>query len=322
MDEVIRYINLMIRNGNEASSGNLLRELIAFTNMILRDDREVGQNYDPASVIKKIEKLIEKNELEANNLNNKIESLKTENNKDEEIIKKLEKKIKNYEKKYEILHLRINDLFNEKNNIKKKENDELIKKQKEESKKNDTSKKQKEFKFEKYQRVIIYTDGACSGNPGPGGWGAVLISGEHKKEMSGGSKNTTNNIMEMTSILEALKALKQFPIFHNEKRKYQDKTDSIKVDYIDSAKNLVDHANRLFLYKSRTTPVTNVINNEESVKRLDRKLNKLKQIQKSNVKLGSLEAEVESKINNNLDRIIKGIRAQEGEKKNDFLSFK
>ena len=58
--------------------------------------------------------------------------------------------------------------------------------------------------------VIIYTDGACSGNPGPGGWGAVLISGEHKKEMSGGSKDTTNNIMELTAVIEGLKLLK-FP---------------------------------------------------------------------------------------------------------------
>jgi len=58
------------------------------------------------------------------------------------------------------------------------------------------------------QKVIIYTDGACSGNPGPGGWSAVLIYGEHKKEISGGSKETTNNIMELTAILEALKALK------------------------------------------------------------------------------------------------------------------
>lgn len=57
-------------------------------------------------------------------------------------------------------------------------------------------------------KVIIYTDGACSGNPGPGGWAAVLISGEYKKEISGGSKETTNNIMELTAILEALKALK------------------------------------------------------------------------------------------------------------------
>ena len=58
------------------------------------------------------------------------------------------------------------------------------------------------------QKVIIYTDGACSGNPGPGGWAAVLISGNNKKEISGGNKNTTNNIMELTAILEGLKALK------------------------------------------------------------------------------------------------------------------
>ena len=58
------------------------------------------------------------------------------------------------------------------------------------------------------QKVTIYTDGACSGNPGPGGWAAVLIYGEHKKEISGGNKETTNNIMELTAILEALKALK------------------------------------------------------------------------------------------------------------------
>ena len=59
------------------------------------------------------------------------------------------------------------------------------------------------------QKVIIYTDGACSGNPGPGGWAAVLIYGEHKKEIYGGNRNTTNNIMELTAIVEGLKALKQ-----------------------------------------------------------------------------------------------------------------
>ena len=59
------------------------------------------------------------------------------------------------------------------------------------------------------QKIIIYTDGACSGNPGPGGWAAVLIYGEYKKEIYGGSKNTTNNIMELTAIIEGLKALKQ-----------------------------------------------------------------------------------------------------------------
>ncbi|MCD6136521.1 ribonuclease HI, partial [Candidatus Bipolaricaulota bacterium] len=57
-------------------------------------------------------------------------------------------------------------------------------------------------------RVTIYTDGACSGNPGPGGWGAVLLSGEHRKEISGGDPQTTNNRMELTAAIEALRALK------------------------------------------------------------------------------------------------------------------
>lgn len=59
------------------------------------------------------------------------------------------------------------------------------------------------------EKVIIYTDGACSGNPGPGGWGVVLMYKEHKKELSGGNKETTNNIMEITAVLEGLKALKK-----------------------------------------------------------------------------------------------------------------
>ena len=59
------------------------------------------------------------------------------------------------------------------------------------------------------QDVEIYTNGACSGNPGPGGWGAVLIFGDHRKEMMGGDVETTNNRMEMSAAIEALNALKQ-----------------------------------------------------------------------------------------------------------------
>ena len=58
------------------------------------------------------------------------------------------------------------------------------------------------------EKVIIYTDGACSGNPGPGGWGAILMYKGVKKEISGGSKDTTNNIMEVTAVIEGLKMLK------------------------------------------------------------------------------------------------------------------
>ena len=58
-------------------------------------------------------------------------------------------------------------------------------------------------------KVTIYTDGACSGNPGPGGWGSILMAGENTKEISGGKKDTTNNIMELTAVIEALKLLKR-----------------------------------------------------------------------------------------------------------------
>jgi ribonuclease HI len=57
--------------------------------------------------------------------------------------------------------------------------------------------------------VEIYTDGACSGNPGPGGWGCVLMFNGHRRELSGGEKETTNNRMEMMAVIEALEALKR-----------------------------------------------------------------------------------------------------------------
>ena len=57
--------------------------------------------------------------------------------------------------------------------------------------------------------VTIYTDGACSGNPGPGGWAAILMASGAKKEMSGGERDTTNNRMELMAVIEGLKALKR-----------------------------------------------------------------------------------------------------------------
>ena len=58
-------------------------------------------------------------------------------------------------------------------------------------------------------KVEIFTDGACKGNPGPGGWGAILRYGKTEKEIYGSSKNTTNNIMELTAVIESLKNLKK-----------------------------------------------------------------------------------------------------------------
>ena len=59
------------------------------------------------------------------------------------------------------------------------------------------------------EEITIYTDGACSGNPGPGGWGEILMFGDTKKEISGGLDNTTNNVMELTAVIESLKMLKR-----------------------------------------------------------------------------------------------------------------
>jgi len=57
--------------------------------------------------------------------------------------------------------------------------------------------------------IQIYTDGACKGNPGPGGWGALLLAGKHRKELCGGEKETTNNRMELTAAIKALEAVKK-----------------------------------------------------------------------------------------------------------------
>lgn len=61
----------------------------------------------------------------------------------------------------------------------------------------------------KSEAVDLYTDGACKGNPGPGGWGVLLRFGDHEKELFGGEPNTTNNRMELTAVIEGLRSLKR-----------------------------------------------------------------------------------------------------------------
>ena len=85
-------------------------------------------------------------------------------------------------------------------------------------------------------KILIYTDGACSGNPGPGGWGTILMYKGHEKELSGRSKETTNNIMEMTAVIKGLKALKRDDI---EVEVYSDSSyvvDAFKEGWIDNWK--------------------------------------------------------------------------------------
>ncbi len=85
------------------------------------------------------------------------------------------------------------------------------------------------------KKVEIFTDGACSGNPGPGGWGAILRFGDAEKELSGGEKETTNNRMELTAAIEALKALKEpCEVILTSDSKYL--TDAINLGWLDAWK--------------------------------------------------------------------------------------
>ena len=67
------------------------------------------------------------------------------------------------------------------------------------------------------KKIEIFTDGACSGNPGPGGWGAILRFNGTEKELSGGEKDTTNNRMELTAAISALSVIKNTPSFNGKK---------------------------------------------------------------------------------------------------------
>ncbi len=82
------------------------------------------------------------------------------------------------------------------------------------------------------KKVVIYTDGACSGNPGPGGWGAILSYNGHMKEMSGGEENTTNNRMELMAAISSLEALKE----------------TCEVDLYSDSKYLVDSVNKGWVF--------------------------------------------------------------------------
>ena len=62
---------------------------------------------------------------------------------------------------------------------------------------------------EKKSEIVVYADGACKGNPGPGGWGVLIRMGQHSKELFGGELMTTNNRMELTAVIRALEALKR-----------------------------------------------------------------------------------------------------------------
>lgn len=138
---------------------------------------------------------------------------------------------------------------------------------------------------EKLKKVYIYTDGACSGNPGPGGYGAILIYNGKEKEISGGEKNTTNNKMEMMGVIKALELLKE-------------KCD-VEV-YSDSA-YVVNSVNNKWVYSWKKN---NWIKSDKSkAKNIDLWEKLLELISFHNVKFTKVKGHADNEYNNRCDKL-------------------
>lgn len=145
--------------------------------------------------------------------------------------------------------------------------------------------------MENLKKVTIYTDGACSGNPGPGGYGAVLIYNGNEKEISGGEKSTTNNKMEMMGVIKALEMLKE-------------KCD-VEV-YSDSA-YVVNSINNKWVYSWKKN---NWIKSDKSkAKNIDLWERLLELIDYHNVKFVKVKGHADNEYNNRCDRL--AVKARE-----------
>ena len=290
MDEVIRYINLMIKNGTEATNGSLLREIIAYSNMMLRNVKNQGTNFDPAIVIKEIIKLIKEDDEQEINLQNKIDVLKAEQENDEKKIKELENQIKKINKAYDKIHNKVSQLLIGKNKDLEEKNKKKIN-----NEKNRTSVKFKDnIKIKENDKIFkrldkhLYTD--------------------IKEE----------DIEEAVKINESIN--KKFE-YYKKNKKYKPSIPPVIYanDYENGTKNLVDFANRLFFYKvkSKTEPLNNKVN-VHTFERIDKKFDKLKKIQKSGYKYVPLVNQVENKLNDNLGKVIYNIQKEDEDKDNIY----
>ena len=290
MDEVIRYINLMIKNGTEATNGSLLREIIAYSNMMLRNVKNQGTNFDPAIVIKEIIKLIKEDDEQEINLQNKIDVLKAEQENDEKKIKELENQIKKINKAYDKIHNKVSQLLIGKNKDLEEKNKKKINNEKNRTSvkfKDNIKIKENNNNFKRLDKHL-YTD--------------------IKEE----------DIEEAVKINESIN--KKFE-YYKKNKKYKPSIPPVIYanDYENGTKNLVDFANRLFFYKvkSKTEPLNNKVN-VHTFERIDKKFDKLKKIQKSGYKYVPLVNQVENKLNDNLGKVIYNIQKEDEDKDNIY----
>lgn len=139
--------------------------------------------------------------------------------------------------------------------------------------------------MEKLKKVKIYTDGACSGNPGPGGYGAILIYNDVEKEISGGELNTTNNKMEMMGVIKALELLKE----------------KCDVEVYSDSSYVVNSINQKWVYSWKKNNW--VKSNKSKAKNIDLWERMLELISYHNVKFIKVKGHSDNKYNNRCDAL-------------------
>lgn len=135
------------------------------------------------------------------------------------------------------------------------------------------------------KKVILYTDGACSGNPGPGGYGAILIYNGVEKEISGGEKNTTNNKMEMMAVIKGLEMLKE----------------PCEVEVYSDSAYVVNSIEKGWIYSWKKNGWKKA--DKKEVKNIDLWERLLKQIEIHNVTFKKVKGHANDELNNRCDRI-------------------
>ena len=271
IDEVVKYIYLMLKNSNEETTGLLLREIVSYCNMMLRNTVQGYEKtyYEPLSTVIKIEDLITSKEKQNEELKNVINSYTETNEENEEKINKLELEKKRIEKMHEILHNKMRDFY-KKN--KKDLDDTILNSIKEDL---DDYKKNKKNKREKYNIPYFATHHTID------------------KKKHGGSFRTKTEIDK-----------------DKEKEKNRYFSPNLKVDFSQGVQQLVEHANRLFFYqahlnlKPRETGVY-----IKAQKRIKQKLKRLKKVEQNTDKFSTVEKAVVNTVNSHIDTLLTELKS-------------
>ena len=270
-EEVVKYIYLMLKNSTEESSGLLLREIVSYCNMMLRNTVKGYDKsyYEPLSTVKQIESLITNIENQNEELKKIISSYSQTNDENQEKINKLELEIKRIEKMHEILHNKMRDFY--KKNKKDLNNSESVKPEVNE-----------ENKDEKKESKKLTTEDA----------GSVE---DHEDENNLKEEKIAKT--EINKIEENIKA-KQTAGTHE------------KIDFSQGIQGLVEHVNRLFFYqthlnmKPRETGVY-----IKAHKRMKQKLKRLKKMEQNNNKFSSVEKAVVNTLNDHIDTLLTELKS-------------